>query len=120
MRRRQEIFDAAYKGLASQGFVRSLAEVGCAYRGAEGRRCAIGFLIPDEKYSPELEGLTPEDIVVCRAADICEDDWMFAKDLQEAHDGPNGDIEDDTPEEMKARLLSFAKLHNLTIPQVAA
>jgi hypothetical protein len=29
---------------------------GCRYRCEDGRRCAIGFLIPDEQYSPELEG----------------------------------------------------------------
>lgn len=117
--RRQEIFDAAYKGLASQGFVRSLADVGCAYRGAEGRRCAIGFLITDEKYSPGLEGLTPSDVAVRRAANINDDDCEFAEELQEAHGGPDGDAEEDTPEEMKARLHAFAGRHHLTIPQVS-
>jgi hypothetical protein len=28
----------------------------CAYRGAEGRRCAAGAFIPDEHYCPSMEG----------------------------------------------------------------
>ena len=28
----------------------------CLYRGPEGRKCAIGCLIPDEKYDPAFEG----------------------------------------------------------------
>lgn len=30
----------------------------CAYRGAEGQKCAIGCLILDEAYEPDLEGYT--------------------------------------------------------------
>jgi hypothetical protein len=29
----------------------------CAYRGEEGRKCAVGCLIPDNKYTEDLEGL---------------------------------------------------------------
>jgi hypothetical protein len=29
---------------------------GCVYRGANGCKCAVGCLIPDDKYSPDLEG----------------------------------------------------------------
>ena len=28
----------------------------CLYRAANGRKCAVGCLIPDDKYSPALEG----------------------------------------------------------------
>lgn len=30
--------------------------LGCAYRGANGMKCAVGVMIPDELYSPKLEG----------------------------------------------------------------
>ena len=30
----------------------------CAYRGSNGRMCAVGVLIPDEMYSPQLEDKT--------------------------------------------------------------
>jgi hypothetical protein len=56
----QEMFDTMVRGLASQGWERSLASVEmsdrCAYRGDEGRKCAVGWLIPDEAYRPEMEG----------------------------------------------------------------
>lgn len=29
--------------------------MGCAYRGNNGKKCAAGLLIPDEKYEPEFE-----------------------------------------------------------------
>jgi len=32
--------------------------VGCAYRGLNGTKCAIGILIPDDIYSPDMEGKT--------------------------------------------------------------
>lgn len=63
---KQEIFDISYKGLASQGFEQSLRcniygtndnEPNYAYRGDGGRKCAIGWLIPDEEYDPRIEGL---------------------------------------------------------------
>ena len=28
----------------------------CCYRGADGLKCAIGAVIPDDRYAPELEG----------------------------------------------------------------
>lgn len=37
--------------------VTPLPSVGtCAYRGARGRKCAVGVLIPDSKYTPSMEG----------------------------------------------------------------
>lgn len=60
---KQEVFDAAVKGLASQGFQQSMADleaigkVGCAYRGSDGLRCAVGHLIPDSIYTSEMEDM---------------------------------------------------------------
>ena len=33
-------------------------DIVCAYRGEEGRKCAIGVLIPDEVYDPAMEALS--------------------------------------------------------------
>lgn len=115
---RQEMFDAAYIGLASQGFIRSMSNQGCAYRGDEGRRCAIGWIMPDEAYSPDLEGLSPMNCEIEKALDLASGDICFADELQEAHDGDAH--EGDTPEAMKERLESFAIKYNLTVPQVTA
>lgn len=54
---KQEIFDKVATHLLTQN-AKSMNASGCAYRGAEGRKCAIGCLIPDEDYTPRLEGKT--------------------------------------------------------------
>lgn len=57
----QEIFNKVATHLLTQR-ARSLtnlpetAEIpACNYRGAEGRACAVGCLIPDEMYSPDMD-----------------------------------------------------------------
>lgn len=39
----------------------------CAYRGADGLKCAVGCLIPDDKYTPDIEYMMvaefPEDLL---------------------------------------------------------
>jgi hypothetical protein len=59
---REEIFDHVEKHLKSQG-CRSLLPDGhitgyCAYRGEEGRMCAVGCLIGDDEYTSALEHLS--------------------------------------------------------------
>jgi len=123
---RQEIFDKAYLGIAAQGFVMSQQNLGrCAYRGAHGLKCAIGQLIPDDRYDPKMEigisvlgeaGNTQIDKIWNQFPIfqelIGEGDLRFAKWLQAAHD--NGY----TPENMKEELTQFADRNNLTIPEI--
>lgn len=52
---RQEVFDRVCTHLLLQG-ARSMKGRLCAYRGEWDRMCAIGCLIDDEHYTPELEG----------------------------------------------------------------
>lgn len=78
----------------------------CMYRGANGTSCAIGCLIPDDKYEARFEGLTPntdpENYVSKmerKAAAIAfremlsevvgattADDYDFLRSLQQIHD----------------------------------
>lgn len=51
----QQAFDEIVTFMRKQGR-QSRNEYGCVYRHAEGLRCAVGCLIPDEKYSPDMEG----------------------------------------------------------------
>jgi len=54
----QEIFDASYKGMAKQGWDRSLSPGGtCLYRSGNGLKCAIGVLIPDDIPVKEVGGV---------------------------------------------------------------
>lgn len=55
----QEIFDKVATHLLAQN-AKSMNESGCAYRGYCGRKCAIGCLIPDDKYHPDIENQTLE------------------------------------------------------------
>lgn len=54
---RQEIFDKVRTHLLTQN-AKAMADYGdsCMYRAPDGRRCAIGCLIPDEMYNPDFEG----------------------------------------------------------------
>ena len=52
----QQAFDIVAEGLLRQN-AKSMCVTGteCMYRGFNGRKCAAGFLIPDEKYERSLE-----------------------------------------------------------------
>jgi hypothetical protein len=53
----QEMFNKVVKHLLKQG-ARSMRPgmKQCAYRGMDGKRCAVGALIPDSVYSTKMEG----------------------------------------------------------------
>ena len=54
----EEAFRVSADGLLEQGCVSTAfgqAPYLCRYRGAEGRKCALGFLIPDEEYDASME-----------------------------------------------------------------
>jgi hypothetical protein len=87
---RQEMFDTAAKHLLTQR-TRSIGNDNyCNYRGQQGRMCAIGPMIPDEKYSPDLEGLVVGTGVVWNAMGLDSDDpdnlKTLARALQCIHD----------------------------------
>lgn len=97
----QKIFDKVYVHLIKQGAksMRGLPSCPdlpvCAYRGYNGTSCAVGCLIPDEAYTPEMEGVgVRSGSVACllmRAgvlADPYDDRTLsFLGDLQGIHDG---------------------------------
>lgn len=94
MRTRQEIFDIVSAHLLTQNeksvVVAHNGVSQCKYRGPRGLKCAIGVLIPDEKYDPSWEGrsMHAPDIVfsLTRACGIRPDDGSFASSLQQIHD----------------------------------
>lgn len=54
----QQMFDKVAKHLLTQN-----AKSRCLYRSQEGMMCAIGCLIPDDLYSPNMEGIWVERLV---------------------------------------------------------
>lgn len=59
LRTAQETFDTVVTHLLRQGAKSTDGGLSprCLYRGPNGRRCAVGSILPDEAYVPELEGL---------------------------------------------------------------
>lgn len=113
MNTEQEIFDAAYKGIKSQGWKQSKDALGnyCNYRGENGMKCAIGWCIPDNKYNSEFDKgvMSIRDII--HIVGIPSEHTRFCIDLQRVHDRSSN------PEIMKTRLHEFAQNNKLTIPK---
>jgi hypothetical protein len=97
----QEIFDKVAVHLLTQNRV-SMNEKNdlCAYRGVDGLKCAVGVLIPDEFYSPEIETTGAENLPewVWKAMDIdqTEGNVELLDRLQRTHDdfGPESWVAD--------------------------
>jgi hypothetical protein len=68
--------------------------MGCAYRGEDGTKCAIGILIPDDIYSPDMEGKSFHQL--CRRYDVVADlpeiqaIKQVGEVLQQLHDNLHG------------------------------
>lgn len=113
---RQHAFNTAYHGLAAQGFERSghlnmeRNDYVCLYRGPDNKRCALGYLIPDEVYNPSFEGQSVT--AIGQGLGYSGSDIHFLNKLQIAHDMG------ETPEQMKNFLHTFAQAHALTIPTI--
>lgn len=110
---KQEMFNAAYLGLAAQEFRKSYKDVFCMYRAPNGDKCAFGHCVPDELYRSAMEGELAGDVLkMIEEKDICNHFGSFANRLQCCHDDAN------SPDDMKSRLAAFAKAHNLTVPEM--
>lgn len=59
----QEIFDTVVTGLFEQGGPSMDKYGACMYRGCNGRKCAAGWLIPDDLYDPSIEGNSAERVL---------------------------------------------------------
>ena len=119
---KQEIFNKAYLGLKSQGFAKSFDGKVCLYRDTEGRKCAVGYLIPDELYSVDMEGWVVSILVerfpeIAKILGVQDSDGpipvsflSFLDELQMCHDFGH------TPEKMEKNLQDFAHDCSLTVP----
>jgi hypothetical protein len=81
----REIFDIAKAHLLTQK-ARSISEEDacCQYRGPNGLKCAVGCFIPDDKYTPLIEG-KPVDPLFARYTK--KPYWTLLADIQGIHDG---------------------------------
>lgn len=89
---KQLIFDDAVSGIRKQG-KRAIAHGGCVYRASDGCKCAVGHLIPNDKYYSELENYLGYSSEVLQTIDgkygvtHKQDDGIFLRELQMCHDG---------------------------------
>lgn len=82
-----EIFAKVRKHLLSQNAKAMLPNKDtCAYRAPDGKMCAVGCLIPDEMYYPELEGNGIGDMPWGFVEYFGKDNIDFLGDLQDIHD----------------------------------
>ncbi len=86
MRSPQEIFTFVLESLRAQGRRAIDTDGLCRLRGEGGTKCAVGFLIPDSEYSPELD---TDDFLGSEKAknfpEICEN-RLLMNDLMILHD----------------------------------
>jgi len=57
----QTIFDTVVDHLFTQGRPAVAGNGFCAYRGANGAKCAVGILIPDDLYDPKMDNMDNAD-----------------------------------------------------------
>lgn len=116
----QDAYTKAYRGLESQNWRQSTQSTGddsgmCVYRGTEGRKCAVGWVIPDAVYTPGMEGkgvtfaMVEELYPDLNEADQCSMQ-DFLRDLQNLHDDCEG-------AKMKNAFVVYGRNHELVIPE---
>ena len=109
----KEVFNKACEGLASQGWIVSFDQTGgyCAYRGDDNRKCAVGWLVSDDTYDDDIEGLgvrelswmhVGQQIFKKNHISSSERSIEFLADLQDLHDNSDN-------ETLKERFRAFAK-----------
>lgn len=89
----QEIFDTASIAVLKQGQRATRNEL-CVYRAANGLKCALGHLIPDEMYKKEMEGNGAYTVVkkFPELPEYLRTNIELVKHLQNAHDMSDGYI----------------------------
>jgi hypothetical protein len=106
----QEVFDHVVDHLRRQGRQSMTPDrTGrpiCAYRGNDGLKCAVGCLIPDAAYRPDIESWEATSEMVRPILDRLGIDPELARDLQEIHDAA-------LPPQWEGRFLDLAADYGL-------
>jgi hypothetical protein len=112
----QADFDFVMKSMIEQGrpSIRTgpHGTLGCAYRGTNGTKCAVGFFIPDDLYYPALESKSLFADAVLNLGCFEDKNFSLLQEMQVAHD-----ISSDDPnnfmEQFRNRMRSIAKAFEL-------
>lgn len=79
----QDIFNTVWNHFIVGDGQPSIFRAKCLYRGPKGTKCAVGLLISDEKYSPEMENMSLS--LLSGFLGLSEHDNLLHA-LQDAHD----------------------------------
>ncbi|MFP4891261.1 hypothetical protein [Paraburkholderia sp. EG304] len=111
----QDVFDVVAWHLLRQNAQATLPNTArCMYRAPDGKRCAIGWLIPDDVYVSNIEFFGVRDLVelfseqphAVEFAKFLSSHMLLLRDLQGMHDAR-------APHEWPMTLRSIARLHGL-------
>ena len=112
---KQEIFDRVARHLLTQK-KHAMVNDACVYRTPDGLKCAIGCLIPNELYTPEIEGYSATKCqvvhVLLKVGISC---IAFLNELQIVHD--TYDVDDWAPQLRRVAVkqkLSYAVIDELS------
>lgn len=125
MKTDQETFDTVARHLLTQGKPAVIIGQGCAYRGSDGTKCAVGCLIPDDKYSPAYENMAigGSGMRARELQDILReqgyDNIALLQDLQRAHDDDVSSDPFDWPEFVREQLAGVAMKYGLNTKVLA-
>lgn len=123
---RQQMLNRVWEGLALQGFEQATRRSNfgqdgdgntiwgapiCAYEGADGKRCAVGWLDPtltNANYQNSVDAWQMKEGNLREL--VAKEDVYFMERLQSAHDRST------SPLEMRANLVELAQREGLTLP----
>jgi hypothetical protein len=108
----QEMFDRVARHLLTQ-MAQSTDEAGCRYRDGHGNMCAIGVLIPPDKYNPEWDQYPAASVGQADIMTACgygQEELPLASALQSLHDSLY-------PHLWRVELRSVAESFGLTFPE---
>ncbi len=119
----QEVFDKVIAHLEVQGEQALSDNKECRYRTSNGLRCAVGYLIPDDAYHPNLEGFSlgedghgPEQVAkVLSQLGYSAENQLLLCDLQKFHDNPDNWGGDPFSDYGQSQLLHIAEDYDLEL-----
>ena len=114
----QTIFYRVVRHLLTQGekstkVLHGYGNEQCVYKNPDGLKCAVGCLITDKEYTPEMEGKTVDGLFASYpnlAERLGKENFHLLNGLQLIHDHRY-------PKSWKRSLQNYAVLHNLKFPR---
>ncbi len=113
----QDIFDFVCVKLVEQGGpsrgLNSRGQNRCLYRGLNGRKCAAGHFIPDERYVPEIENRNIRTLS-SRLLEEVQPHVKFLAKLQRLHDWSLGGTDEEWFAAWTPTMLELASARGLS------